>query len=879
MRVKIYQWFAISIILVSIVSCANKRLTQAQNMLSDRQYEDAVYFSQSLLAEEPDNLEYQKIWESARRQAAKEYIQKAQEYRLKDLISSQHYYAKAKQLANDEPGLQQLESMLLISQTDWEIAVARIRNLLEQKKWLEAMEYLKTLRNYKNSTPEWQFMYNMAQEMGFNSYFQKGKSDFKSQIYNRAIEQFSICLKIRPDDSIATQWQKIAIAHDRCQKSLEQAKVLFQQRKFDQSYLISYGAFQALENLNRPYFDLSLYHETEKLWKLAQENWCQELYEQARIEENLRNLVGYLNSLKLYRTCLSKITPYLDCEQRIITNQREISLLLMERAEELLAFPQLRYAGLAYKLLREASNYDSNITNLAEKSRYVKELAHAKLKNIILVNVQLFPTSYIHIIQNDDLKSEEISGRHNVDTAKFSQQLQRDLVSMIKEKDYAFIEVAYQGDQNLQKDYLQKLHQLKQEVKEKDIDVALPIYELKIEVLNHATAKTGINSKFDRISEYFIRDQRIESPNFQKYQVYNEIFQQKKETSSALENSLSLQTQDRLQAMLSAQRQVEIARQSVSLAQENQHRWQDRQSYISSERERVRNKIRKNQEEIAQYNRQIAEYRRRYQEAQTPQDKEYYRRKIDSAIKERDLLEDYNNNEAQRLLRQFQSELEEANHQLELAIRERRIAQQDYDESEKEFRVRENEYNNVNDIHKEVLSFMNKSDSELRKLGAQPEKDQFIPIQTAYQYEYYPYQVFGQVWIKGYILDTRTNTRLLALESKVENFVEDFSKKYIKNNDARQFQNREEMLPSASQFLEKLEFKSIEEIKLSLDQFFQKYHEQYWLRSQDNLSQGHILEAGEDLSLFELCLQYKNLPLPAQAKEQLQEIIEERKNP
>ena len=639
------------------------------------------------------------------------------------------------------------------------------------------------------------------------------------------------------------QWIETSKAYAIANAQAIRAKQLIQEQQYSLGYEAVYEAQQVLKKIPVPYQEITLIQEIEQTLSQARQKWCEQIYEQAKLEASLQTKVGYLNALRLYRTCLNKIASFQDCEAQIAQIEHQLALLFYEEAQGLFQFPQLRYVGLATQCLKEAQRYDPHLPNLGQELQTALALCHAKLGITIQVEV--------------------MNGQD------YGQELQNSLVQKIQDSQYPFIQAVSGAQDDLSQAYREKITAIRASAG----DVPVQIYRLHLEVFANAAEKTGEASLFSKVSEYIAREHKIESSAYGQYLAMQTFLQTKQRMLSGLSETLETQVQERQHHLSMAEQQKNTDSRALALAESHKDEVQSRLNSVQRQRNEVWDRIKHNQRKIADLNEQIAEYRRKASTAQTPQERERYLRLAEECSRERDQLQHYNEFEGQRRLSQLDYQVRQAQRDIAQAEEEVSRCRRQYQYSVEEHRRAEQNYQNALESSQEIQSALEKAKREASRLIA-PSQQEPVPIKAGYTYTYYPFQVYGTVWVRGYLIETATSQRLLPLEVRTEEKQEDYSQPDVKQRDARDLISKTEQLPTAAQFLHQLQTKTSQKVQSTLCNFLQQHHERYWQNAQAELANQHTWEAGEQLSLFLLCLENGKMPEHPEAKAKLQTILE-----
>ncbi|NUM37245.1 MAG: hypothetical protein HUU50_22095 [Candidatus Brocadiae bacterium] len=814
--------FFVAFLCFFLLSCADIRYQSAKNWMYDQQYEEACYFLESLLKDSPDNQEYKSLLEIAKNNAGQAFLEKIRQYAGHDLETAQHFYNKAKLRIEGNPELARWEERLKIAKADVDTGVAVAQNWMNQNQWDEALLHLEKLQNYKGSYPYLENLKKTALQGSFYFHFLQGLGHFENRQYDKAYQSFSICLEKKIENEIAQSWQQASQTHITCHQDLKEGQDFLKIREYSKAFIAfmrSQEKFLTLNPLQREPF---LLEKIEESIANSRQKETQQIYEKAIQEESRQTYLGHFDAIRLYRTCLSKITPFLDCQERIEKNKKKLATLFQREGEKWLQYPGLRYIGIANRFFEEAYSYDPSLENLTRQKEHSESLCLLKLKNTIKIQI---------------LGGEE----------SHKNFLQENIADSINQKKYPFV-VASSGDarESLEQ-YKEKLLELGYSSRE---DIFFPIYQLNLEILISFAQKTGENSYMNRLGQYYSHRISIPSWEFVQNTIDAQYHEDEKDKLFRLSVSLDEQARNRYQFMVDKRSIRDQHKESLSRITGIAINLASQKDQISSQIQSIQSKVEENRRYIARSESEMHEYQKKLKEVLTPEQARYYKDKISELSKKIASFQQYNSHEAPSRLRGLRSQMNRVEKELDLAKIEERKQQGLYYESETKFEQAQTSHSQAQSLQNRMQEEQETANREWQKLQYKPPQEKHLEIKTAYQYRYSPYQIFGTVWIKGYMLDIKQEKRLLALESKAEDAWEEKNFRDIHIKDCNSLKTKESTLPTPDTFEKRLQMRSLQELQTKLESFFASHHLRYWQKAQDASSRKNLSEMAENLSLF-----------------------------
>lgn len=816
--------FVLIFIFCFLFSCADMRYQSARNWIYDQQYEEACYFLESLLEESPENQEYKALLEIAKENAGQAHLEKIRKYANSDIETSQHFYDKARVRIPDNLELARWEERLKIARADVDTGVMVAQNWMQQNRWDEALLHLEKLQNYKASYPYLKNLRQTALKGSFDFHFLQGMRYFKNQEYEKSLQSFSVCLTRGQDRELSESWVKAAQTHLLCLSDIREAKESMEQTEYARSFSLYQNAREKLLALDILQREPLLLEKIEEGIALSRQKETRQIYERAIREESFQTCSGYFQSIRLYRTCLSKISPFLDCEEKIEKNKKMLAVLFQREGMNWIQYPALRYIGLAHRYLEEAYSYFPNLPGLAKQKEQVQALCLLKLKNTVKIRV---------------LGGEET----------YRNFLQESLVDYINQRQFPFL-VASSGDaRETLSQYKERLADLNYSLPQEE-EILFPVYQLNLEILESSAKKTGENSFMECTSQYFSHKVAIPSWEFLQYTGDRQYYEEERDRLKRIAISLDEQVQARQKTMVERRSTRDQYKESLSRIAEIVLDLTSQKEKAVNQKASIQYQVEENNKYISKAETEIQQYKKKLQEVLTPEQIRYYQDKISDLSKKIAICRRYNREEAAERLRILRSLIRRLEKEISDSKEEEEKQQALYDESERKFQASLTSYNQAQSLQNRMYEEQKTSDREYQKLQYTPVRERNLDVKAAYQYKYSPYQVFGTVLVKGYILDVLKEKRLLLLESKIQDLSEEKCLRDVHTRDSSGLRSKEIFLPSSDDFERRLQERAIQDLQNKLEIFFLYHHRRYWDQAMEASSRNHTAETAENLSLF-----------------------------
>ena len=158
-------------------------------------------------------------------------------------------------------------------------------------------------------------------------------------------------------------------------------------------------------------------------------------------------------------------------------------------------------------------------------------------------------------------------------------------------------------------------------------------------------------------------------------------------------------------------------------------------------------------------------------------------------------------------------------------------------------------YRKAKQLKEQLAGELSKCQMEQRHMS-QPPRFQQLKLRSAYLYQYYPWQLFGKVWIKGSVLNTDKDRQLLLIDIQSKDRQEDKEYENVKLEDVNHLSSQQEHLASAKFIEKQLQLKAFSKLRQKLVSFFKQHPKRYLIWAKQAEARHDYLLAGENLSLF-----------------------------
>lgn len=811
------------------LSCTDIRYTKGRWLLAEKQYEDASYFAEDLVKESPDDPTYRELLNDCRKSAAEYYFEKAKSFQESDIQTARHYFARAKKMDPDNEAIVKIENTIDARKTEIREAIDKAEASMNEGNWDDAILQLSKLQQYRRSYQDLETALDVAVRESFDSHFLQGIRSFEAKDYRKACEEFQTCLQRKSDDALAGNWLEISVAHQQVRETLDQGRTLFDKSEYQAAFETITRAKNILSGIDELYREIGLWLEAQRGLDSARRKWTEELYARGLFQEGRQTKAGYLGALERYRDCLGKIENFRDCAERTKKINRELATILQREGRMLLGFPRLQYAALAHRFFVEAYRYDGTVDGLSADLFRSRELSEARLETTIKVRVK---------------------GNYG-----YCADLEQDLVEFLHKGHYPYVSASRGDTSGIFETCLQRLvsHQYLKGGEKPDI--RFNICQLQLEVLRSVAQKTGDLSSLDKASAYHSHLQRIQSIEYLGHMADLEYREKEHPALWAMASSLRNQTESRRQVFLSAQNNMDRQKELLDQANAELGRVSAHRDSLVSRRQEIEAKVAQNKSRIQALDRQIEDSRIKAQHASTPEQKKYYEEMAERLGAEKKQLSHYNDYEAPPLLSSLAADIGRAQNDVTRAQETGQKQQRLYDEAREETQRTQAQYHAASGQLSRAEGELSACNYELGRLQHKPESTEAVPVKSAYAFRCYPFQVFGTVWVKGYLLHTTDHSRIEALEVKKEKHLEDATLTGVEKEDVFKVSSRTENLVSAKDLELELQDRATSELKLKLDTILRKRHQRYWDLALEAVRENHTLESGENLSLFIQCVE------------------------